>query len=332
MRAGGRRLCGLILASWLAASSADASESVSPVEALAKSKATIASHLAEPIAACVAKTDTDHPAFHGCIDWHSSVHGTWALVAYGRATKDKKYDELVRSVLTPEGIRAELEHLAQNPDFEMPYGRAWFLRLMIELNGAKQYRFLDKAGDEVARSILANYRSRGLSPHARDYASASWAMMNVIDYARAKKLPDIEREAVEMVRAAFLEKPSCEPRMETGFMAVCTNWAALVSRVLPREAFVTWLQGADLNLASATPITDPESAHQSGLNFSRAWGFWDIYAATGDAAYAAQYARHFEQTFNEEDQWKGDYQRVGHWVAQFGVFALQPQFGARDGR
>src|ERR1700744_694838 len=42
----------------------------------------IASDLAAPIAICVAHHDTDNPAFHGCMDWHSAVHGVWALSAY----------------------------------------------------------------------------------------------------------------------------------------------------------------------------------------------------------------------------------------------------------
>ena len=41
-------------------------------------------------AAYVARRDTEHPAFHGCVDWHSACHGVWALLAYQRATGDAR--------------------------------------------------------------------------------------------------------------------------------------------------------------------------------------------------------------------------------------------------
>ena len=60
------------------------------------------------------------------------------------------------------------------------------------------------------------------------------------------------------------------------------------------------------------------------MNFSRAWSLWDIGVATGEPAYAVSYARHFKAGFEPHSNWNGDYSRVGHWVAQFGMFALRP--------
>ena len=45
----------------------------------------IARALVEPIRVGVARKDTGHAAFHGCMDWHSAVHGVWALTAYARS-------------------------------------------------------------------------------------------------------------------------------------------------------------------------------------------------------------------------------------------------------
>src|SRR5262245_43116226 len=47
--------------------------------------------LVVPIEHCVRRQDTNYIAFHGCIDWHSAVHGTWALVKYTRLTGDTRY-------------------------------------------------------------------------------------------------------------------------------------------------------------------------------------------------------------------------------------------------
>src|SRR5262245_47626768 len=51
---------------------------------LTRDRVEIVTDLARPIAECLARRDTEHAAFHGCIDWHSAVHAAWALSAYTR--------------------------------------------------------------------------------------------------------------------------------------------------------------------------------------------------------------------------------------------------------
>jgi hypothetical protein len=107
------------------------------------------------------------------------------------------------------------------------------------------------------------------------------------------------------------------------FMAVCTNWAWLVGKVLPRKAFKEWLATflpPDLEIE---PIAEAASVHQAGLNFSRAWGLWALYRTTGERRFLKAYLRHFESTFGRPDIWNGDYGRLSHWVAQFGMLALR---------
>ena len=58
---------------------------------MTKEKPAMAGALAAAVREAVARDDTDHIAFHGCIDWHSAVHGTWALTAYTRMTGDTQY-------------------------------------------------------------------------------------------------------------------------------------------------------------------------------------------------------------------------------------------------
>jgi hypothetical protein len=47
---------------------------------------------------------------------------------------------------------------------------------------------------------------------------------------------------------------------------------------------------------------------------------------------ADAYAAHFQRGFAPASNWNGSYRAVGHWVAQFGLFALQPLFGPERGR
>src|SRR6516165_5107779 len=122
---------------WLAAmmmagTGSVAAEAPASLAPLMEQKQVVASELARQVAFCSQRNDTDHPAFRGCVDWHSAVHGVWALIAYQRATGDAQYSPLVTSILNADALRAERAHLVRSPQFEMPYGRAWFLRLAID--------------------------------------------------------------------------------------------------------------------------------------------------------------------------------------------------------
>src|SRR5271157_4123905 len=71
------------------------------------------------------------PAFYGCYDWHSSVHGHWLLVRLVRLFPQAPFaaearEALARS-LTPANIAQEVKYLNSEgrTAFERPYGLAW---------------------------------------------------------------------------------------------------------------------------------------------------------------------------------------------------------------
>jgi hypothetical protein len=310
----------------LHAAHASATDAPAQLNAFLLERPKIAGALAEPIAACVAREDTDHPAFHGCIDWHSAVHGVWALTAYTRIASDRRYESLINKVLASKRLTRERDYLAQHPRFEMPYGRAWFLRLAIDHRRVFKTERLTPFADEVAQSLIAHYTRTPPDPLSVAYDNASWALINLHDYGVARKDRRIIEFVKTKVRTHYLVSAPCPlQRAELDrreFMAVCTNWAWLVQLVLPPDDFKTWLDRflpAELPLR---PITHPRNAHEVGLNFSRAWGLWRLYAVTGDARYATLYLGHFGETYDNASLWKGDYDSVAHWVAQFGMFAL----------
>jgi Protein of unknown function (DUF2891) len=297
-------------------------------------KHAIVAALARQVAASSGRTDTDHPAFKGCVDWHSAVHGIWALLAYQRATGDAQYFPLVSQILDREALTRERAHLSRSPHFEMPYGRAWFLRLVIDhhrLTGADD---LFAFADEVAASMRDHYRARGIDRLSGSYASASWALINLLDYARQRRSSALEAELVGWIMRSFVEaEPRYVHERERGaFMAISTNAAALVARVLDRQAYAAWLDGLIAANGLPAPILRAQSDHEFGLNFSRAWGLWDMYAASGRADVVEAYAEHLDRGLTPATNWRGDYLVVGHWVAQFAMFALQPLFGPERGR
>jgi hypothetical protein len=116
-------------------------------------------------------------------------------------------------------------------------------------------------------------------------------------------------------------------------MAVCTNWAWLVSRVLTQDQFDRWAEAFFARLGLARPVAQPSNWHHHGLNFSRSWGLYALHVASDSAsakrAYLQAYIAHFRATFDDAALWRGNYEGVGHWVPQFGMLALQPLFDMR---
>jgi len=79
------------------------------------------------------------PAFYGCFDWHSAVHGHWLLVRLTRlqpgASFAPRAREALAKSLTAEHLASEAAYLGRKgrETFERPYGLAWLLALDLEL-------------------------------------------------------------------------------------------------------------------------------------------------------------------------------------------------------
>jgi hypothetical protein len=82
-----------------------------------------------------------HPAFYGCFDWHSAVHGHWLLARLLRHGPELLQATAVRAALnqnlTAANLAVEAAYLDQpnRQSFERPYGYAWLLKLAAELHG-----------------------------------------------------------------------------------------------------------------------------------------------------------------------------------------------------
>src|SRR5437660_11423951 len=95
------------------------------------------------------------PAFCGCYDWHSSVHGHWLLVRLMRTFPDAPFAKSAREALikslTAENLKQEAAYLRGEgrASFERPYGLAWLLQLCAELR---------EWDHEQGREMLANLK------------------------------------------------------------------------------------------------------------------------------------------------------------------------------
>ena len=282
--------------------------------------------LAQVPAKNVQRHDTVHPAFHGCIDWHSACHGTWALLAHRTLTGDPKYEALVDNLLMPAKIELEGRDLAASPQFEMPYGRAWFLRLALEDRAVTGSTRLQFVAHEVASSLVAYYQALPPDPLAREYANPCWALLNLLDYGEIEGRSDLigfVQETVARMQPSFDRLPTeSEERGWPDFMAVTPSFCELSIRsgVMKIDKL---LDKAGGRLRNLRPITHPQKAHHHALNFSRGWALLSLaQAGSGDDLLAIA-LDHIEANLYRPSWWRGDYRSVAHWVPQFGIFALQ---------
>ena len=71
---------------------------------------------------------------------------------------------------------------------------------------------------------------------------------------------------------------------------------------------------------------DGGRAHAAGLNFSRARGVYAAWRTTRQPRLLDTWTQLVTAHLAMEDRWRTDYERYGHWVAQFGIFALAATF------
>ena len=149
--------------------------------------------------------DTEHVIFHGCWDWHSSVHGHWALLESAHLVKDKENLEWVTERLQSKNMEEELQYLREHPEFEMPYGRAWYLRLMMRLEqiiGFGDYKCLVQ---EIALDLREWIENSMRDPSISEYKNPSWALIQLYDWGTHFEDYETVNWVIEKTKENFLE-------------------------------------------------------------------------------------------------------------------------------
>ncbi len=298
------------------------------------------------ISSVVGRKDTDHILFHGCVDWHSAVHGHWALLRISRVLRDPEIGRAADRRLNPEDLSRERLYMKERGHFEMPYGRAWFLRLALEHeawsreNGAPDPERLRPMADEIADSILAYYEEFPPTPFSHNYLNASWALVHLRDYCRRFSRAACLASVAQRLEPAFAGPARLTFAADFGspeFFSPFGNWAYLVARSGDKAALKRFLSRADLSDAALRPITrlvpyphDPavrarDFPHHLGANWSRAWALRRLAIESRGARrdrLVAAYASHVAEALKVDARSGDDYRAYGHWVPQFAVFAL----------
>lgn len=245
-----------------------------------------------------------HPAFYGCFDWHSSVHGHWMLVRLLRTHPGMARAAEIRAVLdehlSPGPIAAEVAYFGQpnRRSFERTYGWAWLLKLAAELKAwdvpeARRWSAaLQPLADRVSQAFLDFLPKQTYPIRTGVHPNSAFSLDLALDYAREAKDTRLEAAILDRARAWFAKDRRGPLAWEPGgedFLSPCLEEAALMARLLPRDRFVRWLDGflpglpGALAPAVVSDRTDPKIVHLDGLNLSRARALYELGRALGPA-------------------------------------------------
>jgi hypothetical protein len=238
------------------------------------------------------------PAFYGCFDWHSCVHGHWLLVRLLRLVPGGRFARRARAAisrsLTPENVAGEVRYLQEEgrEAFERPYGLAWLLQLAAELHEWRDdpdaRRWLQALKPLERKSVLmlkAWLPKLGHPIRTGEHSQSAFAFGLVLDWAGTAGDRRMRSLVAARSRAFYLNDRDAPLRYEPSgqdFLSPCIAEADLMRRVLARDEYSRWLDaflpciphdGSAHWLVPGT-VTDPSDGklvHLDGLNLSRAW-------------------------------------------------------------
>jgi len=303
-----------------------------------------------------------NPAFCGCYDWHSSVHGHWLLVRLLRTFPDAAFAKDARAALkqslTAENLKQEASYIKGEgrSSFERPYGLSWLLQLSAELRewddpDAKEWSTNLKPLEDVAVERLTTWLQKLSNPvRIGEHDQTAFGLGLMFDYARAAKNDSFARLIRDSAKKFFLADKNCplnyEPSGED-FLSPCLGEADAMRRVLPQKEFANWLKNfmpqipvgreendnADwLKIAVSPDPSDPKLAHLDGLNLSRAWMLEGIVSTlpADDPRRAALQAAADAHRRAGLAAVTGEHYEGGHWLGSFAVY-LTTHRGIVDG-
>jgi len=285
-----------------------------------------------------------HPAFYGCFDWHSSVHGHWSLVRLLKDFPDLEKSVEIRAKLleniSRENILEELKYFQgeHNTSYERTYGWGWLLKLAEEIHTWEDplARELEKNLQALTDLIVKRYLEflpKLVYPiRVGEHTNTAFGLTFAWDYAKAVQDDELEHAISSRALEFYSQDMNCPLNWEPSgydFLSPCLEEIDLMRRVLDKEAFLNWMEKFAPRLASPDfqlPVgevsdrSDGKLVHLDGLNFSRAWVLYGL------AHQYSEYA-HLQNIANTHVNYSlpnlvGDSYEGGHWLGSFAIYAL----------
>lgn len=289
----------------------------------------------------LAMPEVHHPAFYGCFDWHSAVHGHWSLIYLLKNFSDLAYkEEAIQRIdanLTPENIATEVAYFSLNREsksFERTYGWAWLLKLQEELYtwdhplARKWYKNL-KPLEEYISAAYIEYLPKLVYPiRVGTHANTAFGLSFAYDYAQTVGNKELV-QAITTAALRFYQKDvDCPIDWEPGgndFLSPCLQELDIMRKVLPKKEFQEWssrflpeLFSGELSLhpGEVKDRSDGQLVHLDGVNFSRAWC---LYPINSNTAYNIA-TEHLDYSLSKITD--GDYAGQ-HWLGSFALYAFK---------
>ena len=291
------------------------------------------------------------PAFYGCFDWHSSVHGHWLLTRLARLYPDASFAEEARAALAANlqeaAIAAEVKYLEGEGrgSFERPYGLAWLLQLAAELGEwddprAQELSSVLEPLESIAAERLLTWIPKLDYPiRTGEHSQTAFAFGLVLDWARSRGHEQMEQLLERRIRELYLEDRACPLAYEPSgqdFLSPCLAEADLMRRVLAPPEMAAWLGGflpqiplngnAEwLQPAEVSDRTDGKLAHLDGLNLSRAWMLDGIVAGLpkdDPRRPALEAAAEQHRNAGVEAVMVGGHYAGEHWLGSFATYLV----------
>lgn len=285
-----------------------------------------------------------HPAFFGCFDWHSAVHGHWSLVSLLKQFPDLENKEIIldklKSNISEENILAEVDYFygEHNKTYERTYGWAWLLKLAEELHtwddpAARQLESnLQPLTDLIVQKYIEFLPKLNYPIRVGEHPNTAFGLSFAYDYAKTvgqdSLLISIEKRAKDF----YIDDENCPLSWEPSgfdFLSPCLEEAALMKRVLPKAEFKIWLKAFlpqlfnkefELETGKVSDRTDGKLVHLDGVNFSRAWSLNTIAEGMSELNHLKTIAiKHIDYSLPSivDDNYEG-----GHWLGSFAIYAL----------
>ncbi len=298
------------------------------------------------------------PAFYGCYDWHSAVHGHWLLARLTRLHPEAPFALLARGALakslTAENLATEAAYLGRKgrETFERPYGLAWLLALAHELHewDDPQARAWAAALAPLERAAVLRLQvwlpKLAYPIREGEHSQTAFAFGLILDWARETGDCGMEELLVSRTRALYAADRDCPIGYEPSgqdFLSPCLAEADLMRRVLVPARFAAWLktflpriprnESRDwLAVGVVTDRTDGKLVHLDGLNLSRAWMLEGIVSGLPAhdpriPALRAAAARHRSAGLSAVT---GENYAGGHWLGTFATYLVTARGIGRD--
>lgn len=285
-----------------------------------------------------------HPAFYGCFDWHSAVHGHWSLVRLLKQFPNIDHAQEIKDKLTQnlskENIFEEVNYFKgkYNASYERTYGWVWILKLAEELHtwDSPYARELEQNLQPLTDVIVANMMTflpkLNYPIRVGEHPNTAFALSFAWDYTLTFNNIAFRELIVKRAKDFYLDDKKAPLSWEPGgfdFLSPSLEEIDIMRKVLPKDEFLKWIltflpqvtkSDFDLEVGKVSDRTDGKLVHLDGLNFSRAWCLYGLANNYPQFEYLKNIAnKHL--LYSLPSVVDGNYEG-GHWLGTFAIYAL----------